>query len=115
VDITSAPLPPADVLLCRDCLVHLSFSHAQAALRNILASDFTYLLLTTFPSRETNEDIPSGLWRPLNLEKAPFHFPPPTTLLVEQCSEESGAYADKALGLWRAHDVRVAFSLHQHS
>jgi hypothetical protein len=115
VDITSDPLPPADALLCRDCLVHLSFSHARAALRNILVSDFTYLLLTTFPSREVNDDIPSGLWRPLNLEKAPFHLPPPTALLVEQCTEEDGAYADKSLGLWRTQDVRMALSLHQHS
>jgi hypothetical protein len=112
VDITLDPLPPADLLLCRDCLVHLSFRHALAAVGNMLASDFTFLLLTTFPGRDCNEDIPTGLWRPLNLEKAPFNFPPPISLLSEECSEGDGAYGDKSLGLWRAGEVRASLQLH---
>ena len=31
LDLTAAPLPAADVLLCRDCLVHLSFADIQRA------------------------------------------------------------------------------------
>lgn len=37
-DITRDDLPTADLLLCRDCLVHLSYDHASAALRRFRAS-----------------------------------------------------------------------------
>jgi hypothetical protein len=48
-----------------------------------------------------NADIEDGDWRMLNLERAPFNLPPPTDVLLEQCLENDGAYADKALGLWQ--------------
>jgi len=35
LDLTVDALPPADVLLCRDCLVHLSFADVARALANI--------------------------------------------------------------------------------
>jgi len=37
-DITSDPLPRADVILCRDCLVHFSLADAQAAIGNFARS-----------------------------------------------------------------------------
>jgi hypothetical protein len=99
------PLPKADMVLCRDCLVHLSFADAQRSLRNIGASGARLLLTTTFPDRRTNVDIDTGGWRTLNLELPPFSFPPPLRLLNEQCTEWQGAYADKSLGLWRVPDL----------
>ena len=39
---------------------------------------------------------------------APFHLPAPEGLLVEGCLEGGGAYADKALGLWRIADLPTA-------
>src|SRR5580765_785582 len=47
-DITRGPLPQSDLVLCRDGLIHLSFSDIERALRTIQASKSTYLLLTTF-------------------------------------------------------------------
>ena len=41
----------------------------------------------------------------LNLERAPFNLPSPVEVLVEGCEEEGGAFADKALGVWRAEDL----------
>ncbi|MDP9279920.1 MAG: class I SAM-dependent methyltransferase, partial [Gemmatimonadota bacterium] len=49
VDVISGPLPEADVILCRDCLVHFSFANIVAAFRTIKASGAEYLLTTTFP------------------------------------------------------------------
>ncbi|MDP9278351.1 MAG: class I SAM-dependent methyltransferase, partial [Gemmatimonadota bacterium] len=98
-------LPEADVILCRDCLVHFSFANIVAAFRTIKASGAEYLLTTTFPDREINNDIVDGDWRPLNLEASPFLLPAPVDVIVEGCMEEGGAYADKALAVWRIADL----------
>jgi hypothetical protein len=101
LDLIRDPLPKADLLLCRDCLVHLSFADIRRALGNVVRSRIPYLLTTTFPECELNEDIVTGDWRPLNLEHEPFGFPPPSQLLNEGCSEAGGLFGDKSLGLWQ--------------
>jgi SAM-dependent methyltransferase len=105
VDVINGPLPKADVILCRDCLVHFSFANIIAAFQTMKSSGAEYLLTTTFPAREVNKDIVDGDWRPLNLEASPFLLPAPRDLIVEGCTEEGGAYADKALAVWRLRDV----------
>ena len=105
VDLTTGPLPDADVVLCRDCLVHFSFDNIIAAFRTMKASGARYLITTTFPDRQVNKDIVDGDWRPLNLELFPFLLPSPQDVIVEDCMEEGGAYADKALGVWRVSDL----------
>jgi hypothetical protein len=100
-DLTRDALPKADLILCRDCLVHLSFDDIQRALTNINRSGARYLLTTTFTDRTANADIGTGEWRPLNLEKAPFRFPAPLHVINEGCTEGGGHYADKCLALWR--------------
>jgi len=105
VDIISGPLPQADVILCRDCLVHFSFANIVATFRTIKASRAEYFLTTTFPGRAANKDIVDGDWRPLDLEAAPFLLSAPIEVIVEGCMEEGGAYADKALAVWRTSDL----------
>lgn len=105
LDLTRDPLPPADVILCRDCLVHLSFEDIHRALRNLARSRIRYLLTTTFPGCQVNEDIVTGDWRPLDLARAPFGLPPPIELLNERCSEAGGLFADKSLGLWQVETL----------
>jgi hypothetical protein len=101
LDLTSDPLPASDVVLCRDCLVHLSFANVHRALENIRRSGATYLVATTFLDHDVNIDIDDGDWRMLNLERAPFNLPPALEVILEECPEEDGAYDDKALGVWR--------------
>jgi len=105
LDLTHSPLPPADLLLCRDCLVHLSFTDIAKAIGNIRRSNIEYVLTTTFTAESGFRDIVTGDWRPINLEALPFSFPKPVELLSEQCTEQNGAFADKALGLWRVRDL----------
>jgi hypothetical protein len=100
-NIIEDKLPMADVILSRDCLVHLSFKHIRQALDNFSESGATYLLTTTFPSRTANWDIVTGSWRPLNFEIAPFHFPTPVATIVEESTQYEGDCADKTLALWR--------------
>jgi SAM-dependent methyltransferase len=108
LDLTRDRLPAVDLVLCRDCLVHLSFAQAQQALANIAASGARYLLTTTFTGRSENADIPTGKWRALNLQRPPFDLPPPLEIINEQCTEKDGRYADKSLGLWPLTALRRA-------
>ena len=105
LDLTTDPLPPVDLMFCRDCLVHLSNAHIRQALQNVRASGSTWLLTTTFPAHWQDGDLEDGDWRPLNLERPPFSLPPPLVLVNEGCSEHDGAFADKSLGLWRIADL----------
>jgi len=103
LDLTVDDLPEADLVFCRDCLVHLSFADIFRAFANIKRSGATYLLTTTFPSVGENLDILTGEWRRLNLEMDPFNLPAPLRLLNEECTIP--LYSDKSLGLWRVSDL----------
>ena len=80
--------------------MHLSFSDVARALASIKRGGVDYLLTTTFPGCDQNEEIVTGDWRLLNLERPPFNFPPPLRLINEGCAESHGAFGDKSLGLW---------------
>jgi len=99
-DMTRDDLPKADMIVCRDGLVHLSFADARAAIRNFRHTGSRYLLATTFISHSRNRDVPTGGWRALNLQAAPFSFPAPLALVDERCTQFDGLYRDKRLGLW---------------
>jgi SAM-dependent methyltransferase len=99
-DISRDALPAADVVLCRDCLVHFSDRDVWATLANFRRSGSRYLLTTTFVARGANADIRTGSWRPLDLQAAPFRFPPPLEVVDERCTHTGGIFRDKRLGLW---------------
>jgi hypothetical protein len=101
LDITKDPLPRADVVLCRDCLVHFSLADIRATLRNLAENGSTYLLTTTFGDTENNREIETGSWRPINLERPPFSFPPPLATVDERCGHSEGQYRSKRFALWR--------------
>ena len=105
-DIINDALPMCDLIMCRDCLVHLPLADVRKALHNFIRSRSKFLLTTTFHARSENSDIAPGKWRPINLQAAPFCFPPPLVMINEQCTEAAGAYADKSLGLWRLEDLK---------
>lgn len=105
LDLTTSSLPVADVILCRDGLSHLSNRDSLRAVLNIKRSGARYLLATTFPQLDRNRDICSGQWRPMNLQLAPFHFPPPLAIHVEESLRDAGYPSDKALGIWSIADL----------
>lgn len=100
LDIVRDPLPVADLVLCRDCMIHLSNGDVLAALRNIRRSGSRYLLATTYTARPGNPDIVTGDWRPINLQLPPFALPPPLELISEEWDWADGYHADKCLALW---------------
>lgn len=99
-DIASEPLPSCDVVLCRDCLVHLSFERAAMAVANLRRTGARWLIATTFSDLAVNRDCEDGDWRPLNMTRAPFGWPAPQHLIVERCREGDGGWRDKSLGVW---------------
>lgn len=108
-DLTADVAPKVDLILCRDALVHFSYKDINAALRHMKASGSTYLLTTTFASPErVNNDILTGEWRPLNLQAAPFGFPPPLASIDERYLAENGDFSDKTLGLWKIADLPLS-------
>lgn len=106
LDLINDPLPKVDLIFCRDCLVHFAYRDLKTALANICKSGSTFLLTTTFPARDRNNDIATGEWRPLNLMIAPLHFPAPLIVINEKCTEADGIFADKSMGLWRVADIK---------
>ena len=99
LDITKDEVPRADLILCRDCFIHLSFKHTRAAVDNFKRSGSTLLLATTHANARENTDIESGGGHFVNLRLPPFNFPEPLRLITED--PELG----KCLGLWRLKDL----------
>jgi SAM-dependent methyltransferase len=108
LDATRDPLPSVDLILCRDLLIHLSNRDCRAALTNFAASGSRLLLTSHFASRDGNQEIVSGDFRPVNLCRAPFHFPPPLDVVNEASALGEGAFEDRSMALWNLADVAVA-------
>lgn len=94
LDLMSSDLPAADLLIVRDCLVHLSFSDIEQALANIRRHSFKWILMTHFPYHSKNKNIVTGEWRFLNCCLPPVNMPAPKQLLDD--FSEAGKY----LALW---------------
>ena len=107
-DITRDPLPAADAILCRDCLVHFSFANIARAVENFRRSGASWLIATTFPDWQTNIDCEDGDWRALNFERPPFAWGAPAELLNENCMEAGGGWRDKSLGVWPLADIATS-------
>lgn len=99
LDLIEDPLPQVDLVFCRDCLFHFPNNLIVKALKNICRSKSKYLLTTTFTDNIPNKDIKTGQWRHLNLELAPFSFPPPLEIINEK------SYKYKSMGLWLISDI----------
>lgn len=105
LDLTRDKLPRADVILSRDCLIHFSYRHITAAIKNFKRSGSTYLLTNSYPAWTQNENIRTGDFRVLNLTLPPFNFPAPLKYINEKLPEEEAQFYGKILGLWKLSDL----------
>jgi len=101
LDLCNDELPQADLLLCRDCLMHLSEEMNFLALANIIHSDIKYLLITTYPDGR-NRSIRNGDWFTINLCAPPYNFPPP----VRTIDDWVPPFDRRQLGLWEIESLR---------
>jgi SAM-dependent methyltransferase len=99
-DITSSRLPCADLVLCREVLMHFTDEDVFAAVANLKRTGAQWLLTTTFRDRAVNEPIELGMWRPLNLEAPPFDFAPPVRAFDDIPFVDREQFLDKRLALW---------------
>jgi hypothetical protein len=106
LDIVNHPLPKADLWLCRDCWFHLPNRDIASTINNFLRSDIRYLLTTTHIDCRENIDIPTGAFRRLNLQVAPFHFPEPVELIDDWIE----GFPVSHLGLWRRESLEAALA-----
>ncbi len=99
LDLVRDDLPKSDMILIRDCMIHLPNYLIIQALGNIKRSASTYLLATTYEGLPENINIEIGGYRRVNLSLPPFNLPRPSKLIKE--SEGKG----KCMGLWRIADL----------
>lgn len=106
IDVVKDTLPKVDLIMVRDCFVHLPNKDILSAINNIIDSESKYLLTTNFMWRspEANKDIKVGEWRRLNLEQEPFSFPFPKQIIIEGNIQSYDR--DKTMSLWAIKDLK---------
>lgn len=102
-DITTDNFPDVDLLLCRDCLIHFSFSDIDKFFNNIVNSNIKFILLTNHKKDRYNfKDISTGDCRPVNFTKAPYNFENPVDVINDSCEN----FIERDLCLWSVDAIR---------
>ena len=107
LDILQDPLPPADLWLCRDVLIHFSNEDALALLHRAARAPIRYLLTTHYELCPRNMEINTGGYRPINLCIAPFNLPRP----LRRIDDFLAPWQPRSLGLWSREQLRLALGI----
>jgi SAM-dependent methyltransferase len=100
-DLTKDALPKVDIVMCRDCLVHLAYADIRAVLANLKRTGAAYILVNTYPQATSNTDQFTGAnWRQLDMTRPPFSFPPPI-----EAFPDGGEVDPNLMGLWRLQEL----------
>lgn len=107
LDITKDPLPYADLLICRDCLFHLSFESINRFLFNFIKSDINYILTTTHYNelKFENSDIMDGGFRLIDLLSKPFNLTPEVLFEIDDWTP---GHPKRRLCLWSKDQIKNA-------
>jgi len=107
IDLTKEKLPDADLMICRDCLFHLSFQDTKLVMQNFIDSKIPYLLTTTHINNKDfeNSDITTGDYRPIDLFSAPYYFPLDVLFRIEDWKEPE---PKREMCLWTKEQVIYA-------
>lgn len=99
--------PKADLMICRDCLFHLSYADAQAVLVQFLRAEIPYLLTTSHlpDASYSNVDIQTGDFRKIDLFSAPYHFPSPPLCAIPDWLPPD---APREMYLWSRQQIETA-------
>lgn len=105
IDLVNDDLPTVDLIMVRDCLVHLPTRDVFKALKNIKNSKSKYFLTTNFlwNHQEVNKEIKVGEWRRINLQKTPYNFEYPHRIIIEGNIQSNDR--DKTMSLWYVKDI----------
>lgn len=100
--------PEVDLMICRDCLFHLSFQDIKSVLENFIKSKSTYLLTTTHKntgSSFTNRDISTGEFRCIDLFSKPYSFPADPLYVIEDWIAPD---PERQMCLWSREQILLA-------
>lgn len=105
IDVVNDDLEKSDLIIVRDCFVHLPEADVLRAVNNIKRSGSKYLLTTNFlwESVPNNKDIQVGQWRRLNLTQPPYSFKFPDRIIIE--GNRQSHDHDKTMSLWKINDL----------
>lgn len=97
-NIINCKLPQTDLILCRDCFIHLTFEQIKKTLKNFKDSKSKYILTNTY-NINSNKDVITGQFRKINLLIPPFNFPEPLEIITEDKNDQ------KYIALWNLEDL----------
>jgi hypothetical protein len=105
LDLVEDKLPEVDLIMVRDCFVHLTNQDIFKALNNIKQSNSKYILTTNFLWKHIgyNQDIDTGGWRRINLSDSPFNMGYPEKIIVEGNTQSNDR--DKTMSLWKVDSI----------
>lgn len=96
LDLTKGSLPTADLVLCRECINHLSLKEGAAATRSLAEAAGKFLVITHSPEVTVNPDQASSFrYRELNFTIRPFLLREPDFFI-----EEGDGATRRCLGVW---------------
>jgi hypothetical protein len=109
LDLISGTFPKADLMICRDCLFHLSFADTRAVLENFIASGIPYLLTTSHKNGGTvvNRDIQTGSFRLMDLFASPYNFPADPLVRIDDWMAPD---PEREMCLWQRDQVASALA-----
>jgi len=102
INLIEDSFPNADLMICRDCLFHLSCRDIKKVLDNFVASEITYLLTTTHITDLPNQNITTGGFRLLNLFEEPYCFDKNPLERIDDWMEPE---PERQMCLWRRSQV----------
>lgn len=84
LDLINDTLPDVDMIMVRDCFIHLSNDLILKSLKNLKRTKIKYLLTNSHPDMEINKNIKTGTWRRIDLGKEPFNLSNPIEIWEEK-------------------------------
>ncbi len=110
IDLIKDNFPQADLMICRDCLFHLSYADTINVLRNYISSGIPFLLTTTHININNsiiNSDISSGDFRLIDLYSPPYYFDSePLSSIVDWQPPDP----QRHMSLWSRNQIQTALS-----
>jgi hypothetical protein len=96
LDLCNDKLPEADLVLCRECLNHLSLDECLRAVHNLSQAAKEVIVITHYPGTLENVDQSASFrYRPLNYMLPPFNLRQPDEMIDEGDFEPG-----KVLAVW---------------
>jgi hypothetical protein len=107
IDLAKDPFPYAKLMICRDCIFHLSYQDASRLFHSFVNSKIDYLLTSTHvnPGVFQNRDIMTGDYRQIDLFSAPYNFPRDVLFRI---SDWVPPHSEREMCLWSRDQVAAA-------